>query len=128
MRKLIAKIGLLTLAAVLFLGLSTASAASKPTIDSISKKTSSSVTLKLVYAKYASKKVDIVVSVRNKDTDKTEEKTYENKKLGGSGKYSLKINNLASSTKYSFKVKIKKHTGSGDYSSWSESKTAKTKS
>ena len=127
MKGLLGKIALFSLAAVLFLGLSTASAASKPKIDSFSKKTSSSVTLKLIYDKYASKKVDIVVSVRNKDTDKTEEKTYESKKLGGSGKYSLKINDLLSNTKYSFKVKIKKHS-TGGYSSWSDSQTAKTKS
>jgi len=125
---LIKKIGLLSLTAIFLLGISTASAASKPKIDSISKKTDSSVTLKLIYSKYANKKVDVVVSVRNKDTDKTEEKTYENKKLGGEGKYSLKVGNLLASTKYSFKIKIKKHSGNGDYSSWSESKSAKTKS
>lgn len=119
---------MLSLAAVLLLGISTASAAAKPKIDSISKKTDTSVTLKLIYDKYAGKKVDIVVSVRNKDTDKTEEKTYENKKLTGTGKYTLKVSDLLASTKYSFKMKIRKHTGSGGYSSWSESKSAKTKS
>jgi Zn/Cd-binding protein ZinT len=115
------------LAAVLLLGLSTASAASKPSIDSISKKTTSSVTVRVLYDKYASKKVDIVVSIRNKDTDKTTQQTFSNEKLSSTGTKSVKVNNLLSGTKYSFKVKIRKHTN-GNYSSWSDSQTAKTKS
>jgi len=128
MKKIYGKIALLSVIAVLFLGLSTASAASKPKINSIGSKTDSSVTLRIAYEKYASKKVDIVVSVRNKSNDTTTERTFEDEKLNSSGKKSLKIDTLLSSTKYSFKVKIKKHNGGSGYSGWSSSLSAKTKS
>lgn len=127
MKKIFAKVAFLSMIAILFLGLSTASAASKPKIDEITKKTDNSVTLKLNFSKYASKKVDIVVSIKNKSTDKTEEKTYENKKLDSAGKKTLKIEDLDSGTKYSFKVKIRKHS-SGSWSDWSTSLSGKTKS
>jgi len=128
MKKIFGKITMFSLAAILFLGLSTASAASKPIIDDIKNKTDNSVTLKVHYDKYSSKKVDIVVSIRNKDTEKTVKKTFRSKKLSSSGKKDLKVDELLSSTKYSFKIKIKKHSGSGSYSSWSDSSSAKTKS
>lgn len=127
MKKSIGKIALLSLAAVLFLGISTACASSKPKIDSFSKKTSSSVKIKILYDKYASTKVDIVVSVLNKDSGGTFQKTFKSEKLDSSGYKTVQITKLNSKTKYSFKVKIKKHS-SGSYSSWSSSSSTTTKS
>ena len=126
MKKLLGKIGVLSLAAVMFLNFSIASASSKPSIDSFSKKTSSTITVKVLYDKYASTKVDIVVSIKDKDTSKTTEQNFNSVKLDSTGYKSVKVDSLTSGTKYSFKVKVRKHS-SGSWSSWSNSQTAKTK-
>lgn len=127
MKKFCGRIAMLSAALLLLVGTSTVSAASKPKIDSFSKKTTDSLKIKIIYAKWASKKVDIVVSVRNKETDETTQKTFDDEKLGSSGSKTVQINDLTKGTKYSFKVKIRKHTN-GSYSDWSNSESSKTKS
>lgn len=128
MKKICGKIAMLSAALLLLVGVSGASAASKPSISSIGNRSANSVTLKLLYVKYKSKNVDIEVQVRNKDTDKVETKSFDDQKLDSKGKRSVKIEDLLSGTKYSFKVRIKKHDGSTGFSNWSGSLSAKTKS
>ena len=110
----------------LLLSISAASAHEKPEIDKIKDKTEHEVTLKVLYEKYKDKKVDIKVKVKNKKTDKKYTEKFSNKKLNSEGKKNVKIDDLLSNTKYSLKVKIKRHSG-GDYSDWSDWKSAKTK-
>ena len=126
MQKLLRKIFLASAGLALLLNIPVASASTKPTISSIGDKTRNSVTLKIKHTKHKSKRVDIVVKIRNKKTDKTTEQTFEDKRLDSKGKKSLKVEELDLNTKYSFRVKIRKNSG-GDYSSWSDSLSGKTK-
>lgn len=110
------------------IGTSVASASSKPKVQEIKDREKDTITIRISYDKYKSKDVDVIVSVRNKETDETIKTTFKDKKLDSAGKRNIEIGDLSSGTKYSFKVKIKKHKGDGDYSNWSDSLSGKTKS
>ena len=113
-------IAIMFAAACLFGGAADANAGNKPTISKIKDKKDDSLTLDVLYAKWAKKNVDIRVKIKNKDKDTEETRTFS-KKLSSKGKIELKIDELNSDTKYSFKVQIKKENGSEDYGDYSDS-------
>lgn len=84
-----------------------------------------SVKLKVTCSNLKNTKASIKILVSNEDTDSDSNKTAK-ATLGKNGSVSLKINGLDSSTKYSFKVKVKKSSDSS-YSSYSSSVSTTTK-
>jgi len=98
-----------------------------PEIKDIEDRTATSLTLKVSYPDYAGKDVDFKVKITNKKTGKKEIRTFKDEDLDDDGEENLVIDDLNANTKYSFKVKIKKHSKKV-YSAYSESETEKTKS
>ncbi len=113
-------------ALLLILSFSLASAKTLPEITSVKNRTSSSITLKILYLAYAKKDVDIKVKVKNKSTMKTEDMLFEKKSLDKKGIRTLKIDGLLPNTKYSFKIRVSKKD-KNKYTSYSASKSSKTK-
>ena len=109
----------------IFGGVVFANAGQKATIDKVKDRTDDSITLDIIYAKYAKKKVDIKVKIKNKDTGDEVIKTFS-RELNSNGSTDLKIKELKSDTKYSFKVQIKKQS-KNDYGDYSESTSKSTK-
>lgn len=126
MKKLVGASSLITFMAALGIlgGVAFANAGQKPTIDKIKDRTDDSITLDIIYAKYAKKKVDIKVKVKNKETEKEETRTFT-KTLNSNGSIDVKVDELKSDTKYSFKVQIKKHS-KDDYGDYSDSTSKST--
>ncbi len=98
----------------------------KPKVNEIKNRQSTSLSLVFEYNKYKGKKVDVMVKIRNKKTDKYETQSFGKIKMGSDGTKKITLDQLTADTKYSFKVKIRK-TGGGDYTPYSDPESTKTK-
>jgi|GEM_PF-2440998 len=119
---------ILSIALLLTFGFSSAQAASVvPKIESFKEKTTASLKIVIKYSLYKKKEVDIKVKIKNKKTGKSEVRDFKKEDLNSSGEKTLLMENLTANTKYSFRVKLKKHS-SDKYTGYSDSKSTKTKS
>ena len=98
----------------------------KPKVTEFKNRKSDSIALVLSYEKYKSKKVDVMVKIRNKKTNKYETQSFGKVKIGSDGTKKITLDQLTPDTKYSFKVKIRKTSG-GDYTPYSNPESTKTK-
>lgn len=96
-----------------------------PSIQSVTDKSKNSVTLPITDTDLKGKKVKVTIEITNKSSDSVSKKT-KTITLDSNGQGTVKISNLDSDTKYSFRVLVKEDKSGSKESKYSKSKTVTT--